>query len=703
MSTGAFFLTPSRPKFVMAQLAQMVDWGALMVGSSVHKGEGVKVGVLDTGCARNHPDLKDAIFTFNDISGGSNDDGDGHGCVTPDSMVYSSLCGLQNIETLFDAAPGIAHLLPDGSVIKDVSRYSLKTFSLGADGRCVPSNLSHIHKLAYAGELVDVVTRHGVLRLTPWHPVYVVGSRAGSETVKRIRADELRVGHCVAIARQPAGEVGETVYIPLSRRWVCRWCGYEAKGGKRATCRSCNRRNWHEGASDRSIALDERLAYWLGLVVSDGHVAKSDTCVSFTSKDPELLSIFESVSAELFGITSSRPPSHPIETRLHSVDVWRMLVDGLGIPAGNKSRCIALPELVAKSPTPIIAAFVAGLVEGDGSVGEQRRVRIATGSIQFAQKLSMLLKTIGVSASYSENRSEGGFKVKTAKPSYSVRVGRWSALDAQLRFKVSVGAGMRKERKSSEVLSVGRSSYNGPLYDFTVPEHHNYVANGFIVSNTHVSGIIGARDNDAGIIGVAPSCQLGIYKVLSDTGWGEFDWFVKAIYAALEDGCQVINLSLGSNETPPETVHNAIQDARRAGCLIFAASGNDGNGVPATGDAVDFPARWEEVIAVAAVERDRAHSNFSSPGPSVAICAPGRDIYSCWPETGYALDTGTSMACPFVSGAAAVYWSHFLAEGHEHKDIAQLVWAQMQKDAQDLGDPGCDPLYGCGLVRVKVN
>lgn len=220
---------------------------------------------------------------------------------------------------------------------------------------------------------------------------------------------------------------------------------------------------------------------------------------------------------------------------------------------------------------------------------------------------------------------------------------------------------------------------------------------------THVSGIIGARDNDAGIIGVAPSCQLGIYKVLSDTGWGEFDWFVKAIYAALEDGCQVINLSLGSNETPPETVHNAIQDARRAGCLIFAASGNDGNGVPATGDAVDFPARWEEVIAVAAVERDRAHSNFSSPGPSVAICAPGRDIYSCWPETGYALDTGTSMACPFVSGAAAVYWSHFLAEGHEHKDIAQLVWAQMQKDAQDLGDPGCDPLYGCGLVRVKVN
>jgi len=218
---------------------------------------------------------------------------------------------------------------------------------------------------------------------------------------------------------------------------------------------------------------------------------------------------------------------------------------------------------------------------------------------------------------------------------------------------------------------------------------------------THVAGIIGARANDTGILGVAPSCQIGVYKVLSDSGWGEYEWFVKAIYAALEDGCQIFNMSLGTNEEPTLAVRNAIEEAKRAGCLMFAASGNDGRGVPESGDAVDFPARWPEVVAVGSVERNKEHSNFSSPGPSVALCAPGRDIYSCWPNTGYAVLTGTSMATPFVTGVAAVYWSYFAQQNGEAK-IADLVLDRMQKDAQDLGAPGKDPFYGYGLVSIKI-
>lgn len=221
---------------------------------------------------------------------------------------------------------------------------------------------------------------------------------------------------------------------------------------------------------------------------------------------------------------------------------------------------------------------------------------------------------------------------------------------------------------------------------------------------THVAGIIGARANDAGVVGVAPECALHIYKVLSDTGWGSYDWVANALNAAIADGCNIINMSLGCNDLPPDNVHQAIKDARAAGILVFAAAGNDGRGLPPTADAVDYPARWEEAIAVAAVGQQHNHADFSSPGPGVAMAAPGADIYSTWPPSGYALLSGTSMACPVVSGTAALFWEYLKDQDKpDSMTMADFVWEHMHADAMDLGEPGRDPLFGYGLVQFKPN
>jgi subtilisin family serine protease len=220
---------------------------------------------------------------------------------------------------------------------------------------------------------------------------------------------------------------------------------------------------------------------------------------------------------------------------------------------------------------------------------------------------------------------------------------------------------------------------------------------------THTAGIIGARANDIGVVGVAPECSLYVYKVLSDSGWGDYDWVANAVSAAAADGCNIINMSFGCNDLPPDNVHQAIKDARAAGSLVFAAAGNDGRGLPPTADAVDYPARWEEVVAVAAVGQQHNHADFSSPGPGVAIAAPGTDIYSTWPTNSYSLLSGTSMACPVVSGVAALYWESLRDTKPNNMTMAEFVWDNMRADAMDLGAPGRDPLFGYGLVQFKAN
>ncbi len=164
---------------------------------------------------------------------------------------------------------------------------------------------------------------------------------------------------------------------------------------------------------------------------------------------------------------------------------------------------------------------------------------------------------------------------------------------------------------------------------------------------THVAGIIGARDNDFGVVGVAPGVTIASVKVLDDEGKGTADSIIAGLdYAAsrAREG-DVINLSLGGGYN--KAVNDAVLRASQSATVVVAA-GNY------RGDARNYsPASTEgaNVMTVSAMDAEDVFNQSSNYGnPPIDCAAPGVDILSTAPGGGYASYTGTSMAAPHVAG-----------------------------------------------------
>lgn len=169
---------------------------------------------------------------------------------------------------------------------------------------------------------------------------------------------------------------------------------------------------------------------------------------------------------------------------------------------------------------------------------------------------------------------------------------------------------------------------------------------------THVAGIAAAVANDIGIAGVAYCSKIKIIRVLDCSPGkncrGTWANISKGIVWAADNGCDIINLSLGDN-TPSIVVENAILHAYKAGAIVIAASGNDGFSTK-----LGYPAQLPHVIAVGATDTSDAVRTSSNAGPELDVVAPGENIWSTYTSPSYASRSGTSMAAPFVSGIAAI-------------------------------------------------
>jgi thermitase len=204
---------------------------------------------------------------------------------------------------------------------------------------------------------------------------------------------------------------------------------------------------------------------------------------------------------------------------------------------------------------------------------------------------------------------------------------------------------------------------------------------------THCAGIIAAvLNNGEGIAGLA-QVRVMAEKVLDSSGGGYWDWIANGIIHATDMGAKVISMSLGGYGES-ELVHDAVRYAYNAGVLIIAAAGNDNTNMKL------YPAGYDEVIAVAATDQYDGKAWFSNWGDWIELAAPGVDIVSTVPW-GYESSSGTSMACPHVSGVAALVWSRYLGSS---RDWVRL-W--LRNTADDLGDPGFDVYYGYGRINAR--
>jgi minor extracellular protease Epr len=214
---------------------------------------------------------------------------------------------------------------------------------------------------------------------------------------------------------------------------------------------------------------------------------------------------------------------------------------------------------------------------------------------------------------------------------------------------------------------------------------------------THMAGIIGAKNNSFGSVGVAPDALLYAVKVLDKEGKGEIDTLIKGIEWSISNKMNIINLSLSVEEQVDSPALRAVLDkAYSSGILIVGAAGNHGRS-NASGDTVEYPARYSTVIAVSATDSGNRRLSNSATGPTVEVSAPGANVYSTYLNNGYAKMSGTSVASSFVSGNLALLKERYPTLSNKS------IRLKLQHLTLDLGAGGKDTAYGYGLIQAPSN
>lgn len=221
---------------------------------------------------------------------------------------------------------------------------------------------------------------------------------------------------------------------------------------------------------------------------------------------------------------------------------------------------------------------------------------------------------------------------------------------------------------------------------------------------THVAGIVAARDPEGRCPdGIAPEAHVRSYRVFGGRHGTTIATIgvINAILAAIDDGCDIINLSLGGRLLREDGVRDAINEAWDSGVICVAAAGNDGRrpvaypaahpncvGVSALGRESLVPPDSEDAAFVgpprSTVDADVFLATFSNVGPQIDFAGPGVALVSTLPNNSIGAASGTSMAAPAVAGAAAVALSrnNNILRGTRDKDRAAAMFALLVNSAK---------------------
>lgn len=722
-------------------------------------GQGIKVGMVDTGV---YPrmDLMPAIKGRWGVYGAW-EDKMGHGCTTPDTLVLTSE-GIVTMKDLYDRVNGeiITTRYPEGIYETKVLRKQLYVLSFDDESWKVEmARVLAVHRLRYKGKLYKITFGNATIYLTPWHPTYVFD---GEKVIVK-RAEEL--------------DVGDWLLLPLKTVWLS-----------------------DERPTIAGVKLNEDLAWLIGYFIGDGSFirARKYFSLSFYDSCYECIENANKILTKYFGLKGKikrEPGKKDYYIRVGFTKDSRLykFLTSLGFSPGTKKYTVKIPEVITRSDLNIIGAFIAGLIDSDGSMNpSQPHFEYVTVSKELANELSFLLNSIGIRSVVTVKKPGiRKFPGHITQGTYAYRISVWGK--SYLRKLYELSGRYIVDRKKAEVLAEyvkdeprsftgyrvpikfnvlnsirsqegiyytrrqtyrfgedevkipnpwarGKAAlsvpkareilnfllkyakvdsnreyltklitlienirfekitkvevvhYDGYLYDLTVEKTQNYLAgiNGAtFIHNTATAWLIHK---------LAPKASIYMVRALDEEGFGRFSDVIKGIDILVTNVMpDIISLSLGGEGWPFGPLATAVSRAhKRYGIVFVCSSGNSG---PDFGTIME-PACSPDCIAVGAVTPKKKITYFSSRGPVEGLNEVKPDVVSygagvkvAW-LGGYKYADGTSYSAPIVTAMIADVLSL-----KEIKPDEVENWIEM--NAEDLGDPGPDNIYGHGFALAR--
>ncbi|WP_367872945.1 S8 family serine peptidase [Luteolibacter sp. Populi] len=186
---------------------------------------------------------------------------------------------------------------------------------------------------------------------------------------------------------------------------------------------------------------------------------------------------------------------------------------------------------------------------------------------------------------------------------------------------------------------------------------------------------------------IAPAAERLSWRVANDGGQSNSFLLAQGIMAAMEAGVDIINISMGSYGNS-SILQEAVTQAQAAGIKIYASGGNEGH------DQVSYPAAYDGVAAIGAVDANGTYLNFSNQG-KIAMMAPGLDLVTAWTGGQSVYFTGTSASSPIGAGVLAATMSQGGSRISSGKAYDMVVF-----NLDEAGAPGSDSYYGGGNVDL---
>lgn len=408
----------------------------------------------------------------------------------------------------------------------------------------------------------------------------------------------------------------------------------------------------------------------------------------------ELAIVIGGAIEEATGAPPGEPPASPTSP-----------TGGLGSdPGARRTEAIPLPGSSGTDAVPLVV-----VVQGaDGSLGvERREIDDAADVHDVATELAEgdgTVVAVGVDEFVGVDDPLEAVGVATVQATDAYRGLQW-ALD-RVPFEES-WAESRGSAVTVAVIDTAVDAGHPDLAGQVLPGYHFLQQGsgpGFAAARpgnfhgTHVAGIVAAlAGNGIGIAGGAPDTKILPIEVLGPNGAGRFSDIVSGIIYAVDHGARVINLSLGG-DTPFAPFDAAVAYAESHDVVVLAAAGNGRCSVGVDPSCASvYPAASPYVVAVGSVDSDLECSSFTTRAPYVALGAPGGMILSTSsdPTTapgGYVFASGTSMATPYASAAAAIVLG-------AHPELsAAAVRNALISTAVDVAEPGPDTCTGEGLI-----